>query len=103
MADCATNPYQAVTAVLQASRLGFDKKLALQKPEDLDGIERVRAKRHTPATLDKALDALDKDTALRDAVGALYCDALLFLKRDEINRLQGRSVDEVRDFYLPFV
>lgn len=103
MADCATNPYQAVTSVLQASRLGLEHKLALQKPEDLDGIERVREKRHVPATLDKALDALDKDKPLRQAVGELYCDALLFLKRDECKRLSGKSVDQVRDYYLPFV
>ena len=103
MADCATNPYQAVTAVLQSARLGALAKLPLQKAEDLDGMERVRATRHIPATLDKALNALDQNTALRKAVGELYCDALLFLKRDEFKRLQGKSVNEVRDFYLPFV
>ncbi len=103
MADCATNPYQAVTAVLRAAMLGLQNKLPLQKAEDLDGMERVRAKRHIPATLDKALDALDKDKQLRASVGELYCDALLFLKRDEFTRLQGKSVDEVRDYYLPFV
>ena len=103
MADCATNPYQAVAAVLQAARLGVINKLPLQKAEDLDGVDRVRARRHIPATLDKALDALDKDKVLREAVGELFCNALLFLKRDEVNRLQGKSVDEVRDFYLPFV
>ncbi len=103
MADCATNPYQAVTAVLQAAKLGVTGKLPLQAAEDLDGIEHVRAKRHVPAGLDKALNALDRDAALRNAVGALYCDALLFLKRDEFQRLKGKSVDDVRDFYLPFV
>lgn len=103
MADCATNPYQAVTAVLQAAKLGVQGKLPLQAPEDLDGIEQVRATRHIPSTLDKALDALDKDNVLRHAVGELYCDALLFMKRDECNRLQGKSVDQVRDYYLPFL
>ena len=103
MADCATNPYQAVTAVLHAARLGFVDKRPLQPPEDLDGWENVREQRHVPSGLDKSLDALDKDVALRKAVGALYCDALLYLKRDEFNRLEGKSVDEVRDFYLPFV
>jgi len=103
MADCATNPYQAVTAVLQAAKLGVDAKLPLQAAEDLDGIGHVRAKRHVPSGLDKSLNALDKDIALRKAVGELYCDALLFLKRDEFQRLVGKSVDEVRDYYLPFI
>lgn len=103
MADCSTNPYQAVTAVLQAAKLGMQGKMKLPPAEDLDGMERVRATRHVPATLEKALNALDKDKTLRQAVGELYCDALLYFKRDECNRLRGKSVDEVRDFYLPFI
>ncbi len=103
MADCATNPYLAVTAVLQAAKLGFEGKYQLQPPEDLDGIEHVREKRHVPSALDKAMDALDRDPTLRKAIGELLCDAMLFLKRDEFTRLKGKSVDEVRDFYLPFI
>ena len=103
MADCATNPYQAVAAVLQAARLGYEGKLPLQPAEDLDGLENVREKRHIPSGLDKSLDALDRDVVLRKAVGEAYCDALLFLKRDEFKRLLGKSVDDVRDFYLPFI
>jgi len=83
MADCATNPYQAVSAVLQAARLGVNAKLPLQAAEDSDGIEH--------------------DLELRKAVGELYCDALIYLKRDEFNRLQSKSVDKVRDYYLPFI
>ncbi len=103
MADCSTNPYQAVTSVLQAAKLGVLNKMPLQPAEDLDGVENVRAKHHVPANLDKALNALDKDVQLRHAVGETFCNALLYLKRDEVNRLLGKSVDEVRDFYLPFI
>lgn len=103
MADCGTNPYQAVAAVLQAARLGYESKAPLQPAEDLDGWENVREKRHVASSLDKSLDALDRDEALRQAFGALYCDALLYLKRDEYKRLVGKSVDEVRDYYLPFI
>jgi len=103
MSDCATNPYQAVTAVLQAAKLGFEASLPLQAAEDLDGIEHVRETRHVPSGLDKSLDALEKDVDLRKAIGELYCDAFMFLKRDEFRRLEGKGVDEVRDFYLPFI
>ena len=103
MADCATNPYQAVASVLQAAKLGVEHKLKLPPPEDLDGIEHVRARQHVPSNLDKAINALDKDETLRKAVGELYCNALIYLKRDEVDRLLGKSVDEVRDYYLPFV
>ena len=103
MADCATCPYQAVAAVLQAARLGVAGNMPLQPAEDLDGLENVRERRHIPSGLDKSLEALDKDVMLRQAVGEAYCDGLLYLKRDEFKRLLNKSVDEIRDFYLPFV
>ncbi|MEX0308780.1 MAG: glutamine synthetase, partial [Tateyamaria sp.] len=103
MADCATNPYLAVAAVLQAALLGVEQGYALADAEDLDGLENVRATRHVPSALDKALAALDADAALRAAVGPEICDAVIFLKQDEWKRLKDKSVDEVRDFYLPFV
>ncbi|MEM6898032.1 MAG: glutamine synthetase, partial [Pseudomonadota bacterium] len=98
-----TSPYIAVAAVLQAALLGVTGGLPLPKAEDLDGIDNVRATRHVPPTLLRALDALDADQALRMAVGEEICDALLFLKRDEAKRLSDKSVGEVRDYYLPFV
>lgn len=103
MADGGTNPYLATHAVLQASLLGVDNGYDLPKAEDLDGLENVRATRHVPANLSKSLDALEKDSALKAAVGDLLVDALVFLKRDEVKRLAGKTVDEVRDYYLPFV
>ncbi|MEM7289883.1 MAG: glutamine synthetase family protein [Pseudomonadota bacterium] len=103
MADCATNPYLAVTAVLQAAKLGLESKASLQAAEDLDGIENVRERRHVPSALDKSIEALDADKPLRKAVGELLCDAMIFMKRDEFKRLQGKSADEVRDYYLPFI
>ncbi|MEM7242821.1 MAG: glutamine synthetase family protein [Pseudomonadota bacterium] len=103
MADCATNPYLAVTAVLQAAKLGVDAKTPLPKAEDLDGLDEVRATRHVPSGLDKSMAALDANPDLRTAVGSLLCDAMIYLKRDEFKRLNGKTVDDVRDYYLPFI
>ena len=103
MADGATNPYLVVAAVLQAARLGIENDHDLPPPEDLDGIEDVRAVRHVPSSLPRALDALDGDKSLKATVGELICDALIELKRDEAKRLLGKSVDEVREYYLPFI
>lgn len=103
MADCATNPYLAVTAVLQAAKLGVRRKYPLQAAEDLDGMENIRERRHVPSALDKSMDALDDDKTLRETVGELLCDAMIFMKRDESRRLRGKSVDDVRDYYLPFI
>ena len=103
MADGSANPYIAVAAVLQAALLGVSGALDLPPAEDLDGLENVRATRHVPASLDKALAALDADADLRRVVGEGLCDAILFLKRDEAKRLDGKTVDEIRTYYLPFV
>ena len=97
------NPYLAVTAALQAAPLGVQNGYDLAAPEDLDGLENVRATRHVPPALDCALDALDADKPLRMAVGEELCDALTFINQDEWKRLKDKSVDEVRDYYLPFV
>lgn len=103
MADYAMNPYQAVATVLQAVRLGYVNKLPLQPVEDLDGWANVREKRHVPSGLDKSLDALDQDVELGKAIGELYCDEFLYLKRDELKRLLGKNVDEFGDLHLSFV
>jgi len=102
-ADCATNPCLAVTAVLQAALLGVQNGCDLAASEYLDGLENVRATRHAPPSLARAPDALDADKPLRMAVGEEPCDALIFRKKDEWKRLKDKSVDEVRDYYLPFV
>ncbi|MEL7098355.1 MAG: glutamine synthetase family protein [Pseudomonadota bacterium] len=103
MADGSANIYLATAAVLQAARLGLEESYRLQAAEDRDGLENVRETRHVPSSLAKAIDALDKDKALRTAVGEEICDAQIFLKRDEAKRLSGKSVDDVRNFYLPFI
>ena len=103
MADGSANIYLTVAAILQAARLGATGDYRLQAAEDRDGLENVRETRHVPSSLAKALGALDKDKSLREAVGAEICDAQLFLKRDEAKRLDGKSVDDVRNYYLPFV
>ena len=102
-ADCSCNPYLAVTALLRAGMMGIRGKEFLQEPEDLDGLENVRATRHVPSNLDKALDALEKDESLCKSVGNLISKAHIFLKRDEAKRLEGKNLDEIRDFYLPFI
>ena len=103
MSDGGANPYIAVATVLEAARLGVVDKLAPGKPEDLDGIEHVRAERHTPPTLTRALDSLEKDRRLIEALNPLLVEAFLVLKRDEAKRLKNGHIDQIRDFYLPFI
>ena len=103
MSDGGANPYVAVATVLEAARLGVIDRLAPGSPEDLDGIEHVRAERHTPPTLTRALDRLEKDRRLIEALNPLLVEAFLVLKRDEAKRLKNGHIDQIRDYYLPFL
>ena len=103
MADGSSNPYLAVSAVLQASLLGIKNNYLLPPQEDLDGLENVRATRHVPSSLKNALEALEKDKTLRKSLNELLCDAFITLKKDEAKRLEEKNVDEIREYYLPFI
>ena len=103
MADSSANPYLAVATVLQVAMLGVTAGLPLPKAEDLDGLENIRATRHAPASLTRALDALEKNRLLTDAIGSLLIEAHLVMKRDEVKRLAGRSKEDIRDYYIPFI
>ena len=103
MSDGGANPYVAVATVLEAARLGVIDRLVPGSPEDLDGIEHVRAERHTPPTLTRALDRLEKDRRLIEVLNPLLVEAFLVLKRDEAKRLKNGHIDQIRDYYLPFL
>ncbi len=103
MADGGCNPYLATHAVLQAAKLGWEGAYALTPAEDLDAIADTRARVHAPAGLTRALTALERDRPLYTALGPDLCEAHLYMKRDEVRRLKGKSVDQVRDYYLPFI
>ena len=102
-ADGAGNPYIVSSSVLKASLLGIKNKYKLPKAEDLDGMENVRATKHVPSSLSKALVALEKDKVLKSEVGEKFCNAFIEIKKDEANRLAEKTVDEIREFYLPFL
>ena len=102
-ADGAGNPYIVTSSVLTASLLGIKNKYKLPKAEDLDGMENVRATKHVPSSLSKALSALENDSVLQSEIGEKFCNAFIEIKRDEATRLQDKNIDEVREYYLPFV
>ena len=56
-----------------------------------------------PQVLVRALNALEQDRCLYRAIGQDLVEAHLHMKRDEVRRLEGKSADEVRDYYLPFI
>lgn len=100
MGDGAANPYTLVAAVLQAARLGVVQQLPLQPMETGDGLASQDATVSVPETLGAALDALEADTALVQAVGEGLVANHVFIKRAEIEKTAGRTPEGVRDYYI---
>ena len=98
MADFSANPYIAVAAVLQASRLGFEKGYALQAPETGDCFDHTDAKIRVAADLRKAQRDLEKDTDLTEAIGTLLVKNHLVMKEKEFKKTKTLKVKNLEIF-----
>ena len=104
MADAGANPYTIVAAILQAAKLGFDNKYELPPMETDDGLETINTDIHVAENLGKALDDLQADTALTEAVGQVLVDNHIFIKRAEIEEVTACDDDiKKRDYYIHFL
>lgn len=100
--DGSANPYLAIAAVLAAGAHGVRDDL---KPGDPVGGDAYRADAAVagaplPDTFEAALDALEADTLLRDALGAPIVDTFLAMKRFEIERHRAWVSDWDIEEYL---
>lgn len=103
LADGAVNPHIAVAAVLQAARLGVVGEVDPPPPETGDGWEKVDTDRRAAQSLREALDDLEKDQAIVDALGKDFVDAFLVVKRAEWERYSAHTTDWELDEYLHFL
>ncbi|UVC08021.1 glutamine synthetase [Rhizobium sp. TH2] len=104
MGDGASNPYTLVATTLQAARLGYVNKYPLPPRETADCMTAHDAVDGVPDTLGEALDELETDGVLMDAVGRLLCENHIFIKRDEIEKVGKLEDDDARrDFYIHYV
>jgi glutamine synthetase len=97
--DGSANPYLAIAAVLLAGLHGLREKLPLEAPVSGDAYTQDLGD-PLPATLEAALDALDGDSVLRDALGPEIVDTFLAIKRFEIDRHRQWVSDWEIDEYL---
>jgi glutamine synthetase len=102
VADGATNPHQAIAAVLTSALLGYEKGYEPPAVETLDCLENASTEIVTPASLSDALDALEADTDFVEAFGPAYVDGFVTVKRAEWNRYQRWTTDWEMTQYLPF-
>lgn len=103
MADFTANPYIAATAVLQAARLGYEKNYDLQSPETGDCFDRTDAKIRVAQDLRRAINDLEKDTDLSEAIGSLIVQNHLSMKIKEFKKTKDLEGDEMRDFYIYYI
>lgn len=98
--DHSGNPYLAFGGLLAAGLDGIQQQMEPGEPQDVDpgnltdedrerlGIEPL------PASLDVALDALESDTVLMDALGPLLGSAYVAVKRLECQHFGDASPEE---------
>jgi glutamine synthetase len=97
--DGSANPYLAIAAVLFAGLHGLREELPLPDPVSGDAY-RQEAGGSVPLSLEGALDALEADDHLRDAIGDAIVTPFLAMKRFEIERHRAWVSDWERDEYL---
>jgi glutamine synthetase len=103
LADGAAVVHTAVAAVLQAALLGATEELECPPPESTDGLEGSDSGRCVPPDLTSALDTLEGDKALCEAVGSELVAQHVAIKRAEWDRFRRATTDwELRE-YLPFL
>lgn len=103
MGDATANPYTHTAAVLQAARLGVVNAYPLQPIETGDCLENKDATHSVAENLGGALDALEADTALTQAIGEGLVANHVGIKRHEIERTASLEGDALRDYYIRFI
>lgn len=99
--DLTANPYLLLAAVLVAGAAGIDAGSRLPAPVDVDpaalpaGTLAERGIQRLPTHLGEAADALAADDLLRERLGGPLVDALLGLRRSEVELFATATDEEV--------
>jgi glutamine synthetase len=106
--DGAVNPYLAAATLLHTTRFGVEQDLPLPDPHPVGG--NVTTEVHVPSNLGEAVEALEADKELGEALGQEFVQAFATLKRAEWDRyvtaVPDPGVPEPTDwelgYYMPF-
>jgi glutamine synthetase len=98
--DGSANPYLANAAVLFAGVDGIRRELEPPEPIAGDAYHADAPGGELPSSLDAALDALEADTLLRDAMGAELVETFVTMKRFEADRYRQWVSDFDLDEYI---
>ncbi len=106
-ADHSGNPYLAMGALIAAGLDGIKNRIDPGEPQEIDpgnysDEERTRRGiRRLPTTLDEALDELERDSVLTEAMGPLLAASYLAVKRSEADFFKEKTPEEetLQHFY----
>jgi glutamine synthetase len=98
--SAASNPYLLAAAVLAAGLLGIEAKVGLRDQSRTTTSEDNAALEKFPQTLDAALDALGRDEAFQEALGADFVKVFNAVKRFELARFHAHVSDWETNEYL---
>jgi glutamine synthetase len=88
--DPTCNIYLSLAAVIHAFIDGIDNKRSPGDATEIDAYECAHSTRRLlPKSLGTALDALEKDKTLTDAIGSHICGQFIATKRDELNEFDA--------------
>jgi len=91
---CATaSPYLAAAATLNAALLGVVDGIDCGDPQVGDADSEPNTDRHTPHTLAEALDAVEADKDLAEAMGPDVTTAYVTLRRHEVAQWEASGED----------
>jgi glutamine synthetase len=100
--DSAVNPYLSMAGLLAAMRDGLEQSIDPGPPEDgniYDAIEAGKQVERIPSTLGEALDALEADTVMQQALPGEMLGLFLSYKRDEWERFIGTVTEwDVKEY-----
>lgn len=99
--DLTANPYLVLAGLLAAGAAGVAAEAGLPEPIDVDpavlppDVLAERGIRRLPSSLGEAVEALAGDDLLREQLGSDLVDALLAVRRSEIERFAESSEEEI--------
>jgi glutamine synthetase len=100
--DSAVNPYLSMAALLVSMRDGLDQSIDPGPPEEGNIYEAIEAGKEVvriPSTLGEALDALESDTVVRQALPDEMYTVFMHYKRDEWERFISTVTDwDVKEY-----
>ncbi len=78
---------------------GVEEELPLPEPQVGDADAEPNTDRHSPRTLAEALDAVEKDAVLSEAIGGDLVRTFLGIKRADVARFDAAVTDwEIREY-----